>query len=401
VLASRCYQELAQPERAVGVLHACAQGLLRRDFLLSATAALKQALQILPEDKRVLDTLLEIHARAVRTASGRAAVPPPLPPQPVGLSGAEDLTALEGQALSDRAAEILLQPDPTRIAEAKVRPPLPLFADLAPEPFLELVRGMRFAEVEAQTVLSSAGNDPKAMFVLVAGKAEVTVREDEHDQTMGFLSGGSIFGEVALLTGSVPTATVTAAVPCELFEVRKEVLRSLVVAHPPVADTLATFGQQRLARSLLGRSSLFRSLSAPERLTLLESFEYRPFEAGEVFVHEGEPSPGLLIILSGEFAVNKSGADGQLLRVGAQREGDICGEISMLREIPATATVTALRRSAAAFMPRSEFRAQLSRFPKMKELLEQLSRNRLAHMGEMLRPAEILDADELVVEAEL
>ena len=39
--AARCFAELGETERAVATLHACAEGLLRRDYLLSAIAACK------------------------------------------------------------------------------------------------------------------------------------------------------------------------------------------------------------------------------------------------------------------------------------------------------------------------------------------------------------------------
>ena len=47
-------------------LHACAEGLLARDFLLSAVAACKLALDVNPREKMVLETLSRIHARAFR-----------------------------------------------------------------------------------------------------------------------------------------------------------------------------------------------------------------------------------------------------------------------------------------------------------------------------------------------
>src|SRR3954451_17779228 len=57
MLAARCYVELGERERAVLALHACAEGLLRRDYLLSATAACKLALNLNPQEKMVRQTL--------------------------------------------------------------------------------------------------------------------------------------------------------------------------------------------------------------------------------------------------------------------------------------------------------------------------------------------------------
>jgi hypothetical protein len=50
---------------------------------------------------------------------------------------------------------------------------------------------------------------------------------------------------------------------------------------------------------------------------------------------------------------------------------------------------------------RVETTVAVARFPHTKTYLEQLSSRRLKQIGEALRPAEIIDADELVVEPEL
>ena len=71
MLAARCLAELGERERAVTAYHACAEGLLRRDYLLSAMAACKLALEMAPQERRLKDTLVRIHARAARNAPGR------------------------------------------------------------------------------------------------------------------------------------------------------------------------------------------------------------------------------------------------------------------------------------------------------------------------------------------
>src|SRR5688572_3587436 len=140
MLAARCYEKLSEPERAVTTLHACAEGLLRRDYLLSAISACKQALVLAPYEKRLKETLHRIHARAAKTVAGKAAGPPPLPPDSL-FDGkvAEDLMSLQGSQLSDAAINVLASSDTGGNADSEARPPLPLFADLERDAFVELV----------------------------------------------------------------------------------------------------------------------------------------------------------------------------------------------------------------------------------------------------------------------
>jgi CRP-like cAMP-binding protein len=396
MMAGHCLAQLGERERAVLVLHACAEGLLRRDFLLSAMAACKEALALNPQERMVRELLLQVHGRAVRAAAGRAMVPPAAPrAEPLGATQVEDLMSLEGSALADRAMEVLMRPDHSGVPPTEGRPPLPLFADLPPDAFLELVAGLSSRQVPPGTVLAHAAEVPTSLFVLVAGKAEVTLKEGDNERVVGFLGGGSMFGEVSLLTGTPSAATVKAAVPCDVFEVTRDALKALVTAHPAVAGTLASFGQQRLARTLLKSAALFLALTEPERLSLMESFEFQAFEAGEACINEGQPSPGLFIVLGGALEVRRQGASSAL---AVLKDGDVAGEISLLNGSAAMASVVAQRQTATAFLPRSEFHAQLARFPNMRQLLQQLSQRRLAQAGGP-RPAEVLDADELIMDA--
>jgi CRP-like cAMP-binding protein len=397
MLAARCLVGLGERERAVTAYHACAEGLLRRDYLLSAMAACKLALELAPSERRVHDTLVRVHARAARNVLGRAAVPPPLPPDTLFDGHVEtDLMGLAGEELCDRAIEVLAAPDPGGAADLSSRPPLPLFADLEREAFLDLVVRMSYREVRPEEVMSAEGEPPDRLQVIIAGKAEVTRRLEGEERTLGFLGGGSIFGELSLLTGAPSTASVTAVSETDVFEVRREHLNAVARTHPAVMQVLADFAQQRMARNLMATSPLLRSLPEAQRAELLQRFAFRALAAGERALVEGEHSPGLFLVLAGELVVQKEDPEGGHVTLGVLREGEVAGEISLLTGLRATATVVATRKTATAFLERSAFRELVKTYPQIKTYLEQLVDRRLKQIGEALRPAEIIDADELV-----
>ena len=235
MLASRCLAGLGERERAVTAFHACAEGLLRRDYLLSAIAACKQAIELIPTDRRLRDTLMRIHARAARSAQGKAVVPPPLPPETFYEGQVQqDLLALHGEALSDRAIEVLAAPDTGGAADPTARPPLPLFADLERDAFLDLAGRMRYRQAADGEKICEEGQGGDCVWVIVAGKAAVARRVDGQLKPLGVLGGGSIFGELSLLTGTPSTATVTAQEQIELFEIRREHLNAVARSFPPL-----------------------------------------------------------------------------------------------------------------------------------------------------------------------
>jgi CRP-like cAMP-binding protein len=401
MLAARCLAELGERERAVTVYHACAEGLLRRDYLLSAMAACKLGLDLAPQERRLKDTLIRLHARAARNVAGRASVPPPLPPETLYDGKVDtDLMGLSGEELSDRAIEVLAAPDPGGSANPNDRPPLPLFADLELDAFIDLVGRMGYRSIKPEEVVSSEGDSTDRLNVIVAGKAEVTRRAGGEERTLGFLGGGSIFGELSLLTGAPPTATVAAVSDMEVFEIRREHLNAVAKSFPSVPQVLAAFAQKRMERNLTATSPLFQPMPESERAALLQRFSFRALQPGEKVLVEGEHSPGLFLVLAGELVVQKEDPAGGTVRLGVLREGEVAGEISLLTGLRATATVVSLRKTATSFLERSAFNELVKTYPHIKTYLEQLSDRRLKQIGEALRPAEIIDADELLLESE-
>jgi len=399
--AARCYEKLGEKERAVTVLGACAEGLLRRDYLLSAIAACRQALPLAPKEKRIQETLARIHSRAAKAASGKAAVPPPLPPEHLYDGKVDDdLMALSGEELSDKAISVLAAPDSTAQADPAARPPLPLFADLERDAFLELVDLMDLRSLHDGDVICEEGKGGERIWVIVAGKAEVLRRVEGEDKLLAFLGGGSIFGEISLLTGAAPTSTVKSVGDTEVLEIEREDLNVLARNHPSVPQTLATFTWQRMARNLVSTSPMFSKVPEAERPGVLGRFTFKALKPNEVIITEGEQVPGVTLVLAGELVVQKEDPAGGNVALAILREGDVAGEIALLKGLRATATVAASRKTATAFLERQAFNELIAQFPVIKEYLEGLSDRRLKMIGEALRPVEILDADELVMEGD-
>ncbi len=401
MLAARCYAKLGENERAVTVLHACAEGLLRRDYLLSAIAACRQALPLAPREKRIRETLARIHARAARIVSGKAPVPPPLPPESL-YDGqvTSDLMTLTGSELSDTAISVLAAPDTGGQADPEARPPLPLFADLDREAFVDLVELLDYRELEDGADICTEGQGGDRIFVLVAGKAEVSRRIEGQEKRLAFLGGGSIFGEMSLLTGAPPTSTVRAVGDADVLEIERKDLNELARKYPAVPQTLATFAQTRMARNIVSTSPLFAPVPEAERSELLARFVFRGVQPGEKLIKEGEPVNALVLVLAGELVVQKEDASGTgVVSLNVIREGEVAGEIALLKGLRATATVACTRKTAVATLDRSAFEALLRSHPPIREYLEGLSDRRLKQIGEAMRPIEVLDADELVVES--
>lgn len=397
ILAAQSLGEMGERERAVTVFHIAAEGLLTRDYLLSSIACCKQALRVNPNEKRLRDTLLRIHARTSVNSSGRARVPPPLPPDPYAETQAgSPLTELRGEALAGRAIEVLAAPDKGVPADPNARPPLPLFAELNAEAFADLVYRIGFLEVPPGKLIVKEGDPGNSIFVIVAGRARVIRGEGDRQRHLATLPGGALFGEIAVLTGAPRSATIVADQDTELFEISRDDINTIAKQHPTVPRAIAEFAQRRLAMNLLATAPLFTNLPGQHRAAVLQRFAPRVAAPNERVIKEGEQAPGLFLVLTGELTVTRTDEKQGSVQLAVLGDGDVFGEISVVTGNPATATVTAVRKSAVAFLSRNAYEELVQSYPAVEDFLVNLSKERLAKISQALQPAEVLDAEDLV-----
>lgn len=398
MFGAQCLAQLGDLEHALKVLQITAENLVRRDYLLSATLAARLGLDLRPGDPAMVAELRRVHARAAASVR-RGAVPPPLPPDVPPARPVEELCALlRGEELRARAFDILATADEGAPASPGSRPPLPLFAFLDPDAFVELVPRMGLHEVDHGESIIREGEEGASVFVLVAGRARVERVVRGETRVLATLPGGSLFGEVALLTGGRRSATVVAEGECEVFEVSASELEQLSQRFPEVPRAIAEFAQRRVCANLLVTAGLFDNLPPERRAAVLERFRSRTVEPGERVVSEDLPVDGLYLVMSGELTVTKRDSMGETVSLGVLRDGDVFGEISLLSGGNASTTVIAARRSLVAGLPRQDFQALVAEAPAVGEYLRTLSEGRLRLIAESMRPAELLDAVELVVE---
>jgi CRP-like cAMP-binding protein len=290
---------------------------------------------------------------------------------PADVVAEEELEILPASEPADAAAAAR-PPPPVDVAMPRV----PIFSDLSREAFLAVTAGMVLHRVGAGSVVLHEGDTGTSFFVVASGRLAVSKRDDRGEPVvLAHLGEGDFFGEMALLSGAARAASVTAEAPCELLELRAEDLREVVARHPHVATSLRRFYRQRLLASAMAVSPIFRPFTKADRRLVMERFRARYVARGEVIIREGAASDGLYVILDGAVDVlkKKAGADTTVARL---REGDLFGEMSLLRKTPASATVVVSRGGTLLKLPRPAFDALVTAYPQILELVAELSDER-------------------------
>jgi len=106
----------------------------------------------------------------------------------------------------------------------------PLFEGLSKKELTELARATDDLSVGPGTVLCREGSLGREFFVLVDGSAEVT----KGGKRIATRSAGEFVGEIALLTTTKRTATVTAATPLRCFVMTRGDFRRVLDENPAV-----------------------------------------------------------------------------------------------------------------------------------------------------------------------
>lgn len=257
---------------------------------------------------------------------------------------------------------------------------VPFLSSLPREAFARVLGLVRLLRLRDGDLVVREGDPGDSLFLCAVGRV-VVFKADGRE--LGRLSEGAIFGEMALLTGAPRGASVRAEGPADVLEIGRKALSDLAAAVPGVGEALDRYRRERLLMNLLQVSPLFRPFSAEQRVDLLHRFEGIEAVEGEVVIRQGEEGRGLYVILDGECEVTREsdGIDVEVARLGP---GDVFGEISLLHEVPATATVAVARHATLLALPAEAFRRLIEGVPDLRAYFAELAADRLRRTGNLL-----------------
>jgi CRP/FNR family transcriptional regulator, cyclic AMP receptor protein len=118
-----------------------------------------------------------------------------------------------------------------------------------------------------------------------------------------------------------------------------------------------------LFEDALAQVPLFQGLTRRELTVLAANAREREYPAGATLLRQGETGVGLFIITAGSVHVNQATAGGETRELGDFGRGAALGEMSLLDDMPRTATVVATEPTKAIVIPVWDFRASLREAP--------------------------------------
>ncbi|HEX6765149.1 MAG TPA: cyclic nucleotide-binding domain-containing protein [Polyangiaceae bacterium] len=236
-------------------------------------------------------------------------------------------------------------------------PAAPLFSSLdraSLRAFIEIFETQLFA---AKATVVEEGALGSEAFVVARGELDVTKRSPGAGTPVHVarLGGGTLVGEMALLSRAPRAATVSTAVSTVLLVASKKALDAAVTKSPELGREFAEHCRRRMLDNLVKTSPILRSVNPAERGELVHRFAIRAFEPGERLVTQGQPSEGLFLVASGEVSIVQNDAAGEKTVVARLGSGEVLGEVALVLRRPAIADVIANHPTVTLFLPRDRF----------------------------------------------
>jgi len=123
-------------------------------------------------------------------------------------------------------------------------------------------------------------------------------------------------------------------------------------------------GVSLMHEDTLARVDLFAGLDKKDVQVLTNACQERTYKAGSTLIKQGDTGVGLYVIISGTVRVTQANnPDKAEVDLGTAGPGSVLGEMSLLDDLPRSATVTAVTDVTALLLPVWEFRTTLRTHP--------------------------------------
>ncbi|HKQ70865.1 MAG TPA: cyclic nucleotide-binding domain-containing protein [Polyangiaceae bacterium] len=376
LLTGRLLADLGRVEGAREALEVCVARSIDAGQLPLAVAACSDLRTLGCDFSKHFDAIADAFAAGSPRLGEGGATPPKLP-------HADDFhplaSVLTGPALLGKATEIIhvarraLESEIASRGEAPLIAPQPLFSSIGRDGLRAMIEVFEVSTVPQGAVVIEEGTGGAEAYIVARGELEVkrTV-EGKGTLVLARLTGGALFGEMALLSRAPRAASVVACRPSIVLVGRKDALDSVAEREPEVATELASHCRRRMVQNLVRTSPILSAVHADERPALVERFETRIYEKGDKLISEGSQPTGLHLIASGEVAVLRTEA-GEAFVLATLGPGDMVGEVAMVLRRAASADVVAVHPTVTLHLAIDKFMSMIREHPMILTELYELA----------------------------
>ncbi|XP_020563056.1 cGMP-dependent protein kinase 1 [Oryzias latipes] len=213
------------------------------------------------------------------------------------------------------------------------------------EQIASIVDSMYPTSLDKGSCVTQEGDVGSTLYVLEEGRVEVTKQGRKRSN----ISGGKVFGELAVLQRCACTATVTALTNVRLWAMDRQGFQTVTMRAGLLRRSRHT--------DLLRRVPWFQSLPDGVLCRLAEALEETVYSDGDFIIRQGAPGDTFFIVSEGQVkASQQASADGERETEWTLSEGDWFGEHALKGEDVRAASVMAVGGATCLVIDRESFK---------------------------------------------
>ena len=149
--------------------------------------------------------------------------------------------------VSSAKAPISMEELASHISEGTIFSAIPeIFSGIPEEDAKKILNELDSLSFSAGQKVVEEGDSGDSMYIVKSGKARVVAHLLGKEIELAVLEEGSVFGEVAFLTGRPRTASVIADGPLEVFEISRLDLEKIIGMNPVILSKIEDFYESRV-----------------------------------------------------------------------------------------------------------------------------------------------------------
>lgn len=370
---------------AMEILESVAIHYANAGYPTRSLAAIKQLQALGPEVSSLLDHFAGLYnIRSPHIHSDRLQQDFPQPAGNVSLSVSVSQT--DQEVLLDRAVDRAL--DREGVAEnPNLLPALPLLSLLPSETLRRILDHLEYELfAEAQPVQSAGEHQSELVWTVSSDLLIESSPEQTFRLPAGALLGLNAFGQSA----TPSTQTVMSRKGSELLRLRTDAIAILSEEFADFQNRLATLRRHALTEGLLCRHPAFEGLNDADRVDVAQHFTGLRVSKGEHLIWQDAPSPGLFIILDGTVDIIRKDDDWEIT-IASLSAGEVFGEVGLVSDKPAIASVATTSPGHLLFISRANFEEIVQRHPSLARYAVQLAGERIADVEQTLSARDLAE----------
>lgn len=119
------------------------------------------------------------------------------------------------------------------------------FAEVSHELITEIIDHVEEVKLPMQHIIFKEGDYANHCYFILSGKIKIYIHLNEKEKEIAVLSTGNLFGELALLTDDIRSASAISITPCKLLVLKKQTFQHLVEHIPKAVNILTNMMLER------------------------------------------------------------------------------------------------------------------------------------------------------------